>query len=202
MIKAIIFDYGNVIHRWDNDVFLKKIVKKSDKSYEYIDELIFGKSGLQHKFELGKISSEDFFNSVKKECNLSTSKDEFFNDFVSRMFRIIQPTITLIKKLKKNYKIGLLSDTSKVDFDYRMKELKEISLFDSITLSFELGHKKPEKQIYLDALKKLNLRPEECVYIDDIKEYSDAASNIGMHGIQYTSHENLVKELKKLKIEI
>jgi len=75
-------------------------------------------------------------------------------------------------------------------------------LFDAVTLSFEAGHKKPEKQIYLDALKKLNLKPDECVFIDDIKEYSDAASKLGIHGINYTSYKNLIKELKKLNVRI
>ncbi len=202
MIKAVIFDYGNVIHKWDNDVFLKKIVKKSDKGYEYINEIIFGKSGLHHRFEIGNISPEDFFGSVKKECNISMPIDEFFNEFTSRMFELIETTVKLIKELKKNYKIGLLSNTSKPDFEYVMKKLKEFSLFDSVTLSFEVGHKKPDKEIYLDALKKLNLKPDECVFIDDIKEYSDAASILGIHGIHYTSHEKLIKELKKLNVRI
>jgi putative hydrolase of the HAD superfamily len=202
MIKAVIFDYGNVIDKWDNEIFLKKAVEESDKSYEYINELIFGKFKLHYHFETGKISPEDFFNKIKKECNLSITKEEFYNDFTSRLFEIIKPTTELIKKLKKNYKIGLLSNTSKIDFEYKMKKLEEFSLFDSVTLSFELGHKKPDKEIYLDALKKLNLKPDGCVYIDDIKEYSDAASKIGMHGIHYTSHENLIKELKKLNVKI
>ena len=201
MIKAIIFDYGNVIHKWDNDIFLKKVVKKSNKSYEYISNLIF-KSGLQDKFESGELSPKDFFGIIKKKCKLSMSQNEFFNDYTSRLFEIIQSTIIFIKKLKKNYKVALLSNTTKIDFDCVIKKLRELPLFDSVTLSFKIGYAKPKKEIFLDALKKLNLRPNECVYIDDIKEYSEAASKLGIHGIHYTSYENLIKELKKLNIKV
>ncbi len=201
MIKAIIFDYGNVIHKWDNYIFLDKIVKKSNKSYEYIDNFIFS-SGLQDKFELGEISEIDFFRIIKEQCNLSITRKEFFKEYTDRLFEKISSTTVLIKKLKKDYKVALLSNTTKVDFDYIIKKLREFSLFDSVTLSFELGLAKPDKRIYLDALKKLNIKPDECIYIDDIKEYSDAASKLGIHGIYYTSYENLIKELKKLNVKV
>lgn len=201
MIKAIIFDYGNVICKWDNDIFLEKVFKRSNKSYEYIDNFIF-LSGLQDKFELGEISEIDFFRIIKKQCNLSITQKEFFKEYTSRIFENIQSTLALIKKLKKNYKVALLSNTTKVDFDFLIKNLKEFPLFDAVTLSFELGFVKPEKEIFIDSLNKLNLNPDECVYIDDIKEYSDAASKLGIYGIHYTSYENLIKELKKLNIKI
>ncbi|MBU3941387.1 MAG: HAD family phosphatase [Nanoarchaeota archaeon] len=201
MIKAIIFDYGNVIWKWNNHIFLDKIVKKSNKSYEYIDNFIF-LSGLQDKFELGEISEIDFFRIIKEQCNLSITRKEFFKEYTDRLFEKISSTTVLIKKLKKDYKVALLSNTTKVDFDYLIKKLREFSLFDSVTLSFELGFAKPDKGIYLDALKKLNLRPDECIYIDDIKEYSDAASKLGIHGIHYTSYKNLIKELKKLNVKV
>jgi len=180
MIKAVIFDYGNVIHKWDNDIFLKEFVKLSCMDYSHVVDVIFGQ-GLHDKLETGEISDIAFFKTIKDQLNL---------------------TISLIKKLKKNYKVALLSNTNKIDFEHVLKKSETFPLFDAVTLSFEAGHKKPEKQIYLDALKKLNLKPDECVFIDDIKEYSDAASKLGIHGINYTSYKNLIKELKKLNVRI
>ena len=201
MIKAIIFDYGNVIHKWDNDIFLKEIVRLSGKNYDYIVNIMF-KHGLHDKLETGEISNITFFKTIKNQLNIKISKDEFFKLFNSKLFQEIKTTINLIKQLKKDYKVALLSNTNKIDFDYTIKKSEAFHLFDAITLSFEVGHKKPEKEIYLDSLNKLNLNPDECVFIDDIKEYSDAASKLGIHGINYTSYKNLIKELKKLNIKI
>ena len=201
MIKAIIFDYGNVIHKWDNDIFLKEFVRLSGKDYDYIVDIMF-KHGLHDKLETGEISEITFFKKIKDGLNLKISQNEFFKLFNNKLFQEIRTTINLIKELKKNYKVALLSNINKIDFDYTIKKSEVFPLFDAITLSFEIGHKKPEKEIYLDALKKLNLKPDECVFIDDIKEYSDAASKLGIHGIHYTSYENLIKELKKLNVKI
>jgi putative hydrolase of the HAD superfamily len=200
MIKAIIFDYGNVIHRWDNDIFLKEFVRLSGKDYNHVVDVIFG-HGLHHKLETGEISDIIFFKKVTDQLNLKISQDEFFRLFSSKLFQEIKTTISLIKELKKNYNVALLSNTNKIDFNYIIKKSEVLPLFDAVTLSFEVGHKKPEKEIYLDALKKLSLKPGECVYIDDIKEFSDAASRFGIHGIHYTSYENLIKELKKLNVK-
>ena len=201
MIKAIIFDYGNVIHKWDNDIFLKEFVKLSGKDYNCVVDIIFGQ-GLHDKLEAGEILNITFFKKIKDGLNLKITQDEFFKLFSSKLFKKVETTISLIKKLKKNYKVTLLSNTNKIDFDNVIKRFELFPLFDAVTLSFEVGHRKPDKEIFFDALKKLNLKPNECVFIDDIKEYSDAASKLGMHGIHYTSHENLIKELKKLNVKI
>ena len=201
MIKAIIFDYGNVIHKWDNNIFLEKVAKKSDKTKNYIKKIVFD-SGLQKEVFLGKISAIEFFEKIKDKCDINMSKEEFFKSYSDKLFEKIKTTIDLIKRLKKNYNLSLISDTDKIDFEYVLKKSEVFPLFDAVTLSFEVGHKKPDKEIFLDALKKLNLKPNECVYIDDIKEYSEAASKLRIHGIHYTSYENLIKELKKLNVKV
>jgi HAD superfamily hydrolase (TIGR01509 family) len=69
-----------------------------------------------------------------------------------------------------------------------------------VTVSFKVGALKPDRKIYLDALDKLGVRAEESVYIDDVREYADAAGALGIKGIHYTSHEDLVRYLRSLNI--
>ena len=61
---------------------------------------------------------------------------------------------------------------------------------------------KPGEKIFKDVLAKLGLKPEECVYIDDIKKYVEAAKKLGINDICYIDEENLILELKKLKVII
>ena len=60
MIKAVISDFGNVICKFDNGVFLKKISKYTDKSILELYYLIYTNSELPVLFETGKISSDEF----------------------------------------------------------------------------------------------------------------------------------------------
>ena len=52
------------------------------------------------------------------------------------------------------------------------------------------------------TLKKYNLDPKECVFIDDRLENIQGAVRCGINGIQFESHEKLINELKKINIEI
>lgn len=200
-LKAVIFDFGNVICKFDNNIFLKKISRFSDKSVQELSELIYSSpDNLPRKYETGLITSDEFFNAVKEKCNLSISKEDFIEAY-TKIFTPIPETFDLIKKLKsEGYKLALLSNTSEWDFEYGIKPIEVFNLFDAVSLSFEVKAMKPEKRIFYDSLEKLNLKPEECVYIDDIKEYVDVADEIGIKGIHYTSPSQLKASLIELKI--
>ena len=57
---------------------------------------------------------------------------------------------------------------------------------------------KPEPEIYHYLLDTYGLKPEECVFIDDLKENIHSAVNLGIAGIVFTSYEQVREELDKL----
>ncbi len=201
MIKAIIFDYGNVISKVDNFLFLESISAFCDKSVSELNELVYKVSGLPSQYESGLITSDEFFNEISALCGLKIERAEFMEAFTD-IFTPIRETINLIKKLKYHYKLALLSNTNEWDFEHEIRKNESFHFFDAVSLSFIVKEMKPGKKIYMDALGKLNLKPEECVYIDDIKEYAEAANRIGISGIHYISHEQLVASLRSMDIDI
>ena len=201
MIKAIIFDFGNVICTFDNYIFLKKISKFTNKSVKELDNLIYKVSELPKKYETGLITSDEFYVEVCRLCNLEILKEDFIEAFTN-IFTPIAGTFELIRKLSKKYKLALLSNTSEFDYKYGIKKFDVINLFDATSLSYEVKEMKPGEKIFKDVLAKLGLKPEECVYIDDIKKYVEAAKKLGINDICYIDEENLILELKKLKVII
>ncbi|MBR9677817.1 MAG: HAD family phosphatase [Nanoarchaeota archaeon] len=200
MIKAIIFDFGNVICSFDNDLFLKRISRHTSKSFEEVKKLIYVESNLPNLYETGLISSKEFFEKIVKLCDLKMSRNAFVKAFIN-IFHPIKPTFQLIKNLKKKYVLALLSNTSELHFNLGIKPLEIFNFFDAVSLSFETKAMKPDSRIYKDCLKKLGLKPGECVYIDDIKNYSSAASKLGMFGVHYTSPKKLEKSLGSLGVD-
>ncbi|MHC4455231.1 MAG: HAD-IA family hydrolase [Planctomycetota bacterium] len=108
----------------------------------------------------------------------------------------------IIRRLKSIYKIALLSNTNKWDFEHIIKTCEVYNLFDAVSLSFRVRAMKPDNKIFLDSISKLRLKPEECVYIDDIEGYVEAAKQIGINGIHYVSFEKLISSLKGLSIQL
>ncbi len=201
MIKAIIFDFGNVICHFDNNIFLERISSFTNKTASELNHLIYNSTDLPRQYETGLISSDKFFNEITRICNLSMSKTEFILAYTD-IFTPIRTTINLIIRLKSIYKIALLSNTNKWDFEHIIKTCEVYNLFDAVSLSFKVRAMKPDNKIFLDSITKLRLKPEECIYIDDIERYVVAAKRVGINGIHYVSHDKLISSLKGLGIQL
>ena len=201
MIKAIIFDFGNVICTFDNDIFLQKISKFTGKSVEELDGIIYKDSGLPVAYESGKITSDKFYEEICRLCDLTISKTDFIEAY-SNIFTPITATFDLIKKLSGNYKLALLSNTSEIDYEYGIRKFEVSKLFDVTSLSYKVGEMKPGGKIFEDVLGKLKLKPEECVYMDDIEQYVQVARDLGIHGLHYISNSKLLDDLKNLGVKV
>ena len=198
MIRGVIFDFGNVICSFDVEIFLAKLHEWSGLDVETLRDRIYG-SRLHSRYERGEISSEGFYREITRLTGARVSAEEFAEGFTD-IFTPIESTHGLIRTLKGTYRLGLLSNTNEWHFLRHIRKVPVFPLFDAVTLSFEVGALKPEPEIYLDALRKLSLPPEACVFIDDIGKYAEGAAALGIRGIRYTGHAELLRELSGLGV--
>ncbi|MBI4163267.1 MAG: HAD family phosphatase [Candidatus Aenigmarchaeota archaeon] len=198
MIKAIISDLGNVIVPFDWSVFCRSFSKYCNLSEQEIKVMVID-SNLKDRYEKGKITSGEFYKQVKKITKSDISYRKFCYIW-SNIFTVNRPLVDLLNKLRKSYNLFLLSNTNEIHFRHMRKRLKVLSQFKGFILSYKVGSTKPDLRIFLEAVKSAKCKPEECVYIDDIKEYSDVASRVGMRGINYKTASQLQRELRILGV--
>ena len=90
-----------------------------------------------------------------------------------------------MKELKdKGYGIYLLSNTCSRFHTFR-ENIPALRFFDGEFISADCHLVKPEPGIYLRFLEQFGLRPEECVFIDDVPLNIEAAIRCGFSGIVY-----------------
>ncbi|OGY44992.1 MAG: hypothetical protein A3J62_01730 [Candidatus Buchananbacteria bacterium RIFCSPHIGHO2_02_FULL_38_8] len=107
--------------------------------------------------------------------------------------------VRVIEQLAKNYKIGIISNHGP-KLEQRIKEKMGINhQFDAVISSGDWGVEKPNSKIYQIALEKINLKPQDLIYIDDNSNYVAVAESLGMKGIVYKNLNQLLKELSFLK---
>ena len=196
MIKEIIFDFGNVICSFTNDIFIKRVSDLTGKTKDEVFELIYKKSDVTKRAESGAITSQEFYEKLSDICGLKMSYEELKEIYSKDKFTPIEGMKELIESLKTKYKIGLLSNTSEWDYDYILKTAPIVKSFDTITTSFGAGAMKPNPIIFEDALKKSQLKPEECLYTDDIADYVEVAKNMGIKAVQFTTTEKFRIDLE------
>ena len=198
MSKTIIFDLGNVIVNVDKAEQYRKLAGKSNKNVFYVRDYI-EKCKARKYFEEGKLTPQQFYFELKNDLNLSMKFKEFKNVWCN-IFTLNKGVEKLVRKLEKNYKLILLSNTDILHFEYMKNKYKIIKKFDDYVLSYKVGFRKPSPLIFLAALKKAKSLPFDCIYIDDIPDFVRIASFMGIRAFQYSSYEKLVGDLNKAKI--
>jgi HAD superfamily hydrolase (TIGR01509 family) len=124
-----------------------------------------------------------------------------FGSFLDKKESIIEENIDLVKSLSLNYQLGVLSNACHNHAE-RVKDLGIYDHFNKVLLSCDTGFQKPEKEAYLQILEKMEISPEEALFIDDLNENIIGAESVGITGILYESPVQLRSSLEKLGIEV
>ena len=194
-IRVIIFDLGKVIVDFDHRTICKQLAGYCRFTPDEIYERIFT-STLEARFDEGRITPEQFHAEAARNlgCNLSITA---FKKIWNRIFTINPGISALLRRLKKDYRLLCLSNTNIWHFGYCIETFPVLNQFDAFILSFTVGARKPRRRIFKEALKVAGALPEHCCYIDDIPEYVHRARKLGMHGIVFTSAEQLNHDIKQ-----
>lgn len=199
MIKCVISDMGNVVLTFDIWRFYRKISESSPYNPEQIAKVVRENLKLLKPFSTGKISPQQFFETISQKLHLTTDYESFFSAY-NNIFELNPDVVRSLRKLKPKYRLVLLSNTDVKHFAYIQKTFPEIFFFDDYVLSYEVGLMKADPRIYKIALERAKARAGECVFIDDIEENIEAASTLGIHTILFGPRTDLEADLRKLNL--
>lgn len=184
MKKTVIFDFFGVI---SSEVSPFWFAERFDA-----DEAVRLKDEYMTPADHGDLSEEEVFLNLAR---LSGETPEAIRaDFLSRVV-IDGAVVDLIKELKKEYKVVLLSNAMGSWLADILRQKGLVELFDEIVLSSLVGLVKPEAEIYRLALSRADSQPSEAVFIDDNPKNVAGAGAVGIDGILFSDIESLRTEL-------
>ncbi len=199
MIKAIIFDWAGVLIDNYEEEFNKYCANSLD-----VKPKLFRKIFSKYKSEFGKgnISEKELWKKICYELKIDNSPQvSLWGEAVKKIFTDKKGMYHLVAILKKNkYKVGILSNTEIPAMEYFYNNQYD-RYFDAVIFSCAERMIKPEKSIYLLALKKLGVEPKEALFIDDRRENVLGAEKLGINGILFKDLYQLRKEFKKFSIK-
>ena len=195
MIKAILFDLGNVIVPFD---FKRAYAKLGPLCSCPVTEISarLRSTDLVRRFETGRIASEPFVGELSTLLGLKTTYSEFCDLWTSVFFEDTLVSESLIVGLRGRHRLLILSNTNPIHFSMLKARYPVFRHFDDFVLSYQVGALKPEPEIYQEAIQRAGCRPDECFFTDDIAVNVEAARNHGMDAVQFLSAEQLEQELK------
>jgi beta-phosphoglucomutase len=108
-------------------------------------------------------------------------KEEKFRRKATGNIKPFPGAVRLLNAIKKgNFKLGLVSSTTKENIDLVLSELNLEGMFDCIVFGKEVSESKPNPQLYLLAARELEVTPNDCLVIEDSPLGVKAAKTAGM----------------------
>lgn len=199
-ISVIVFDLGNVLLPFDYTPLIEGLNKVDKGLGEKFFEFYKANYEYHRDFERGDMDEERFIELMLKSIENKVEKKAFCKLY-SEIFKVNEDVAALIPKLKKNYKVCLLSNTNSIHREYGYKQHEFLTYFDKLFLSYEINAIKPEEKIYRIVEKYTQKPSSEHIFIDDVLEYVEGAKKAGWDGIQFLGYDNLIEELKKRDIK-
>lgn len=111
-------------------------------------------------------------------------------------FKANEGILEFISSLKPKYKVVVLSNFPRELFDELVKKYSLAIYFDDFFISSDYRLIKPDPRFYTAALSKLQVKNDECFFIDDKMENVRAAQKLGIASIRYTNLKELSFLLK------
>lgn len=197
-VRGVVFDWGGVLIE---DPAPGLVAYCAEALGVARQELRTASREFLPEFQKGLVGEDDFWARVSSELRIEAPEvgslwgEAFRSVYEPRdeMFRLV----SLLRQ--RGYGTGLLSNTEAPAVEYFLE--RGYDMFDVLVFSCVEGTRKPEGRIYEIALEKLELRPEEVVFVDDREEYASAARAVGMNAVLFKSLEQLRRELARLSVE-
>lgn len=191
VIKAVIFDCFGVVLADALEIMCNDLVKTEPEKVRQIQEVLLA-------VMVGEMSSDEGDKVVAQLFGLSS--EEYTRRKYDGEVRNTE-LLKYIKSLRNKYKVAMLTNIGKGGLQKRfdLKELDEY--FDTVVASGEVGFAKPEARAYELTAERLEVRLDECVFIDDRAAYCDGARAVGMQAIEYSSFSQMKTELEKYQVK-
>lgn len=189
--KIVIFDWGGIIesHR-EGEYNIREAIKDLMKKFncklsdQEIINIYSSCSVLNDNKSIGTYNDEsktvEWFNNVKYKLNLDCTIDEFVQAYYEDYKKIYyyKDVVEYAHSLKNICNTGIFSNLMKLD-GKRINDQVDLSMFDHVFLSYELGYRKPDVKAYEKVENALNINPSDILFIDDTKENIEVAKQRG-----------------------
>ncbi len=200
MITTLIFDIGNVLADfvWEDHF---RSFGFSDEIFERLAKATV-KNDLWNEFDRGVMSDEELLQGfidndpeIEKEIRMALADK-------GPMVRKNDYAIPWIEGLKsKGYRCLYLSNFSGKAHRECAPALDFLPHMDGGILSYQDKIIKPMPEIYQLLIDRYQLKPEECVFLDDTPRNLEGAEKFGIHTIHFQNQAQAIEELKKLGVE-
>ena len=188
-IKTIFFDLFGVLLGIDQSTIIHYVAQKIELPYLQTKDIVMGEIFM--RLERGEIGFRQYFQDL--QYTLPSGEKLNYEEFQLRwMSNNIDelPAVQCLPKLKDNFRLYIISNTSEAHIDSLKKQFALFSNFEKIITSESANSSKPSLEIFNYALNKTESTVESSIFIDDMAGNVNVAKKMGFTTHHYQNYED------------
>ena len=188
MVKNYIFDFGEVLVKFDTEYMTLAYLENSEDA-KLVEKVVFDRL-YWDRLDEGSITDDEVKRGICSRLpdKLRKSACLVYDNWYKNV-PFIKGMPEILREIKSNGgRLYLLSNISKTFAEsyHTVPEIKQVlDMFDGLVFSAELGITKPDKEIFNYLLRRYNLKAEESVFIDDRINNIIGAQTVGIKTILF-----------------
>lgn len=195
-VKLLVFDMGHVFIDFEWEMVCLGFCQRANITDDQFRPILKHVGSLG--YENGAIATADFLKELNGKLNTTLTLEEF-TALWNATFRENEEMASLLVSLRRDSGVPLylLSNTNENHYGHLQGRFNVERHFDEVILSFKVGCSKPDRRIYEEVLRRSGLKPEECLFIDDLERNVRAAAEVGMNAIRFVGVADLKERLRQ-----
>jgi len=195
--KFLYFDLGIVLVDFSVDRMLRQMADVSGVTPGRVKGILYD-GGLQSQYELGRITSDEFYETFCRQTNTRPDYDALKRAGCD-IFELNVSMLPVVAQLRRaGYRMGILSNTCEGHWEHCLGRYRILSeSFSVLALSYRIGAAKPDAAIFHAAAELAGVKPEEIFFVDDLPGHVAGAKAVGFDAVQYTTTPQFAADLRK-----
>ncbi len=202
MYKNIIFDLGGVLIDWNPRYLYRKIFDSEEKIDWFLENIC--DMDWNEQQDAGRPLTEATKILVDKYPEYETEISAYYGRWIEMLDGPIQGTVDILKQTiyNPNFRVVALTNWSAETFPFALERYDFLGWFEGVVMSGEEKCKKPDPKIYNTLLDRFDMKPEDCIFIDDSLRNIKGGEELGINGIHFTNPEDLSSKLSEKGIAL
>lgn len=196
-VEAAVFDLGGVLMDFDFDRANLAASRVSGLPADEVKRRLFASPDFL-AFERGHLSPQDFHQRLQELLGVKMPYAMFCAAWNGIFKGEIEGTVSILRALRSRVKVGVLSNTNVIHFEYLRVRMSLLTELDHVYASHEIGSRKPDAECFNHVLQRMGVSAGRTVFIDDLLENVEAAQRLGMRGIHAVNSQAVQAGLREL----
>lgn len=202
MITTIIFDLGGVLIDWNPKYLYRKVFKDESEIDAFLEQVCT--SDWNEEQDAGRPLKEATETLIEEHPLHEENIRAYYGRWKEMLGGAIEGTVEILKKLKSSnkFRIYALTNWSAETYPIAQDHYPFLHWFDGVVVSGTEKMRKPFPEFYKVLLDRYNVKPRETLFIDDNLRNINAAKELGIDTIHFSTSEKMKEELENKGINI